>query len=164
MNTIKGLGAEVVRCKTVERFDVANRIKDETGAMLVPPFNDIDVMAGQGTIGLEIAQRMPDLDMVVVPVSGGGLIGGIATALKSLAPEIKIYGAEPAALPRYTASLAGCKPVTVEQKATMADALVANRPGDLCCEQVKRYVDAIVAVSDENLLPARSSNCKCGKV
>ena len=154
VNTIRSLGAEVVRCKTVDRFDVANRIREETGATIVPPFNDMDVMAGQGTIGLEIAEQMPDLDMVVVPVSGGGLIGGVSTALKNLVPDMKVYGAEPAALPRYTASLAAGRPVTVEQRPTMADALVSNRPGDLCFPQVARYVDGFADVSDEDMLRA----------
>ncbi len=152
VNAIKALGAEVVRSSPVERFTVAERIAKERGALIVHPFNDADVMAGQGTLGLEIARDMPDLDKVIVPVSGGGLIGGVSTAVKSLCPGIKVIGAEPAKLPRYTASLAEGEPVTVEQQPTMADALLANRPGDLCFPQVRKYVDGMAAVEDEDLL------------
>ncbi|MBR0140499.1 MAG: threonine/serine dehydratase [Firmicutes bacterium] len=152
VNAIKALGADVVRSTTAERFKVAEGIARERGAVVVHPYNDEDIMAGQGTLGLEIARDMPDLDKVVVPVSGGGLIGGVSTAVKELCPGIKVIGAEPAALPRYTASLAAGRPVAVEQKPTLADALVSNRPGDLCFPQVAEYVDEIADVSDEEML------------
>lgn len=152
VNAIKNLGAEVVRSTTVERFEVADRIAKETGAMLVPPFNDEDIMCGQGTIGLEILEQLPDVDKIIVPVSGGGLIGGVAAAIKESAPNVKIIGAEPAALPRYTVSLAEGKPVKIEQKPTLADALVSNKPGDICFPWVQKYVDEIVDVTDEDML------------
>lgn len=152
VNAVKALGADVVRCETPERFEVAERVRKEKDALMVPPFNDMGVMAGQGTVGLEIVEQMPELDKVVVPVSGGGLIGGVATAIKESSDTIKVFGAEPALLPRYTASLAAGEPVTVEQKVTKADALVANRPGDLCYPQVAKYVDAISTVTDEEML------------
>ena len=152
VNAIKNLGAEVVRSTTVERFEVADRIAKETGAMLVPPFNDEDIMCGQGTIGLEILEQLPDVDKIIVPVSGGGLIGGVAAAIKESAPNVKVIGAEPAALPRYTVSLAEGKPVKIEQKPTLADALVSNKPGDICFPWVQKYVDEIVDVTDEDML------------
>ena len=129
---IRALGAELVLCDAAERFDVAARICAERGATMVPPFDDPLVMAGQGTVGLEILEQCPALDALVVPVSGGGLIGGVATAVKALAPHVRVYGAEPEALPRYRQSLRAGHPVQVEQQRSVADALVAQKPGDVC--------------------------------
>lgn len=153
-DNIRALGAEVVLCETAERFRVAEALCAERGATMVPPFNDEDVMAGQGTIALEIAAQCPKLDALVVPVSGGGLIGGVSTAMKALAPRVKVFGAEPAALPRYTASLRAGKPVTVEQHKSIADALVAQTPGDKCFPYVQENVDAFADVEDAYLLRA----------
>lgn len=129
---IRALGAELVLCDAAERFDVAARLCAERGATMVPPFDDPLVMAGQGTVGLEILEQCPALDALVVPVSGGGLIGGVATAVKALAPHVRVYGAEPEALPRYRQSLRAGHPVRVEQQRSVADALVAQKPGVLC--------------------------------
>lgn len=153
-DNIRALGAEVVLCETAERFRVAEALCAERGATMVPPFNDEDVMAGQGTIALEVAAQCPQLDALVVPVSGGGLIGGVSTAMKALAPRVKVFGAEPAALPRYTASLRAGKPVTVEQHKSIADALVAQTPGDKCFPYVRENVDAFADVEDAYLLRA----------
>ena len=152
VDTIQKWGAEVVRCELAERFEVAQRIADETGGAIVPPFNDKAIMAGQGPAGLEIAEDCPDLDAVVIPVSGGGLIGGVSCALKATLPKAKVYGAEPAALPRWTASLAAGQPTSVEKKATVADALVSLIPGDACFPYVAQNVDAFAAVDEEFIL------------
>lgn len=154
VNAIRGLGAEVVRSETATRFAAAQAIADKTGATIVHPFNDEEIMFGQGTMGLEILEQLPELHAVVVPVSGGGLIGGVSTAIKETAPGVSVIGAEPAQLPRYTESLAAGQPVTIEQKATIADALVSNRPGDVCFPYVQRHVDRMVTVPDENILQA----------
>lgn len=154
VNAIRGLGAEVVRSETATRFAAAQAIADKTGATIVHPFNDEEIMFGQGTMGLEILEQMPELHAVVVPVSGGGLIGGVSTAIKETSPGVSVIGAEPAQLPRYTESLAAGQPVTIEQKATIADALVSNRPGDVCFPYVQRHVDRMVTVPDENILQA----------
>ena len=121
---------------------------------MVPPFNDPLVMAGQGTVGLEILEQCPALDALVVPVSGGGLIGGVATAVKALAPHVRVFGAEPAALPRYTESLRAGHPVQVEQQRSVADALVAQRPGDVCFAYVAENTDGFADVADADLLRA----------
>ena len=149
VEAVRALGAEVVQCDVTERFARAEQIRAERGATLIPPYNDLFVMAGQGTIGLEIARQQPDLDAVVIPVSGGGLLSGVSTALRAEAPHMKICGAEPAALPRYTASLAAGEPVSVESKPTLADALVTQRPGDLCFPVVRQNADRIVDVEDD---------------
>ena len=154
VEAIKALGAEVVQCETSERFDVAERVCAEKGATMVPPYNDEAVMTGQGTAGLEIMEQLPDATAVVVPVSGGGLIGGVSTAIKSVNSAVKVYGAEPAMLPRYSLSLKAGVPQKVEQKATIADALVSQMPGDKCFPYVKQNVDAVYTVSEEYILKA----------
>lgn len=138
---IRALGAELVLCDASER-----------GAAMVPPFNDELVMAGQGTVGLEILEQCPEMDAVVVPVSGGGLIGGVSTAVKALAPRVRVFGAEPAALPRYTESLRAGHPVQVEQKRSVADALVAQMPGDVCFPYVAANTDGFAPVADDDIL------------
>lgn len=154
VEAIKALGAEVVQCETSERFDVAERVCAEKGATMVPPYNDEAVMTGQGTAGLEIMEQLPDVNAVVVPVSGGGLIGGVSTAIKSVNCEVKVYGAEPAVLPRYSLSLEAGVPQKVEQKPTIADALVSQMPGDKCFPYVKENVDAVHTVAEEYILKA----------
>ena len=148
VNAIKELGAEVVQCETSERFDVAERICREKNATMVPPYNDEEIMAGQGTAGIEILEQCPEVDKVVVPVSGGGLISGVSTAVKALRPHAKVYGAEPTALPRYSESLKAGKPVQVEQKRSVADALACSLPGDLCFPVVAANTDGVCAVED----------------
>ena len=152
IENIRALGAKVVLCDAAERFQIAERLCAQQGAVMIPPYNDEDIMAGQGTIGAEIAEQCAELDMVIAPVSGGGLLGGVSTALKALAPGIRVYGAEPEALPRYSASLSVGHPVTVERRASIADALVSNTPGSICFPYVLKNTDAVVAVDDEHLL------------
>lgn len=152
VDAIRALGAEIIQCNVSERFEVAAKICSERKATMVPPFNDEMVMAGQGTAGLEIITQCPELNMVVVPVSGGGLIGGVSTAIKALSPATKVYGAEPAALPRYTESLKAGKPVKVESEKSIADALVAQIPGDLCFPCVAAHTDGFADVADTFLL------------
>ena len=151
-DAIRHYGAEIVECEVSRRFEVAEALARERGAVLVPPFNDEAVMAGQGTAGLELLEQCPELDAVVVPVSGGGLIGGLAAAVKALSPGTAVYGAEPAALPRYSASLKAGRPVTVEKKPTAADGLVSQTPGDVCFPYVKALADAFAAVEEEFIL------------
>ena len=152
VDTIRKWGAEIVQCDVAERFAVAAQLAEERGATLVPPFNDETIMAGQGTAGFEIMDDCPDLDAVIVPVSGGGLIGGVSTAIKGVSPRTKVFGAEPAALPRWTASLAAGKPTAVEKNPTIADALVSLVPGDVCFPSVSANVDAFADVSEEFIL------------
>lgn len=110
--------------------------------------------AAQRTVGLEILEQCPALDALVVPVSGGGLIGGVATAVKALAPHVRVYGAEPEALPRYRESLRAGHPVQVEQQRSVADALVAQKPGDVCFAYVAENTDGFASVADADLLRA----------
>jgi threonine dehydratase len=164
IDAIRSLGAEVILCETPERFRIAEQVRAERGATMVPPFNDEDVMAGQGTVGVEIMEQAPEIDTVIVPVSGGGLIGGVSTAIKALAPGVRVYGAEPAALPRYTKSLAAGKPVTVPYQATIADALAAQTPGDKCFPCVASNVDGFAAVDDAYILKGMKLLLTEGKI
>ena len=152
MDAVRALGAEVVLCDVSERFVVAEKLCAERGATMVPPYNDEFVMAGQGTAGLEIMEQCPQLDCIVVPVSGGGLIGGVAAAVKAVSPDTRVYGAEPAALPRYSASLKAGEPVKVEQRKSIADALVSQMPGSICFPSVSAYTDGFADVEDAFLL------------
>ena len=97
-------------------------------------------------------EQCPELNVVIVPVSGGGLIGGVSTAIKAVSPNTRIYGAEPAALPRYSASLKAGSPIKVEPKKSIADALVAQIPGDICFPYVAEHTDGFADVSDDYLL------------
>jgi len=152
VETIRALGAEVVLCDAPRRYEIASKICRERGAALIPPFNDEEVMAGQGTVGLEIIEQCPDINAVIVPVSGGGLIAGVSTAIKAESPDTLIYGAEPSAAARYTASFEAGKPVTVEAKKSIADALCAQFPGDLCFPYAAANTAGFAAVSDEYIL------------
>ncbi|MBR3137073.1 MAG: threonine/serine dehydratase [Clostridia bacterium] len=164
VDTIQGWGAETVRCEVSERFEVAERICRERGATLIPPYNDEAVMAGQGTAGLELMEQCPELDMVIVPTSGGGLIGGVSTAVKALSPKTKVYGAEPAVLPRYSVSVAAGHPVKVPVGKSVADALVSNMPGTICFPVVAAHVDGFAAVDDAFLLQGMKLLLMEGKI
>lgn len=163
-DTIRSLGAEIVHCDVAERFEVAEKLCRERNATLVPPFNDETVMAGQGTAGLEIMDACPDLDAIVVPVSGGGLIGGVSTAVKAVSPRTKVYGAEPAVLPRYTVSLKAGKPVMVEKKTSIADGLISLIPGDVCFPYVAANTDGFADVGEEFILKGMKLLLLEGKV
>lgn len=152
VRAIRRLGAEVVQCAASDRFDVAEQVCREQKATLIPPYNDLYVMAGQGTAGLEILEQAPEIDKVVVPVSGGGLISGVAAAIKETNAAVQVWGAEPAALPRYSESLAAGEAVQVPFQQSLADALVSQKPGPLCFPVVQKCVDRVVPVTDASLL------------
>ena len=164
VDAIRALGAEIVQCETTVRFQLAEELSRKLGATMIQSFNDEDIMAGQGTAGLEIMEQCPEVDKVIVPVSGGGLIGGVSTAIKGTAPQVKVYGAEPAALPRYSESLKAGKPVKVEQKRSIADALVAQIPGDICFPYVRDNTDGFAAVDDQYMLKGMKLLLTEGKV
>lgn len=164
VNAIKALGAEVIQCPAVERFEIAEKICSEKGATMVPPYNDYEIMAGQGTIGIEIVEQCSDLDMVIVPVSGGGLISGVGTAIKSLSSNTKVYGAEPANLPKFTASIKSGEITKVEQKSTIADALVSQAPGIKCYPYAIKNTDGFADVDEEYILKGMKLLLSEGKI
>jgi len=134
-----------------ERYAKAVEIKKATGAVLIPPFDDPDIIAGQGTIGLEIHQDLPSANAVIVPIGGGGLISGIATALKTLKPETKIFGVEPKNASSMYLSIKSGKITQLSDTTSIADGLATREPGILTFQCVKRYVDEIYLVSEEEI-------------
>ena len=163
IQAVRDLGAEVILCDKPKRFAIAERLRDEKGLCYVPPFNDYDVMAGQGTIALEVFEDLPDPDAILIPLGGGGLTSGIATAIKGIRPETKVYACEPARIPRFTASIQAGKPTAVPQVDTIADGVATLCPGDLT-PIVRDKVDQVLDVPEEALLPAMKLLLTEGKV
>src|SRR5712692_9942516 len=135
-------------------YDAAERearvMERETGATFVSPYNDPDVIAGQGTIGLEILEDLPDIDAIVTPVGGGGLLAGVAIAAKALNPQIKVYGVEPIASPTMTAALEAGHIVQIQEQETIADGCAGNvEAGSLTFPYIQKLVDGIILVSED---------------
>ncbi len=150
-------GAQVVLVESSERVTAALRISAETGAVLVPPFDDPAVIAGQGTVALEILADLPEVATVVVPVSGGGLISGIAAAVKGLRPTARVVAAEPELAGDLAESFKGGQRVMWPSELTdrtIADGLRVPAVGELNWQHISRYVDDVVTVSDEAVLAA----------
>ena len=134
-----------------ERFEKAMEIQKATGAVLIPPFDDPDVIAGQGTAGLEIYEDLPEVERVIVPIGGGGLISGISIAVKSLKPSVKVLGVEPEKASSMYQSVKNGKITRLSDTTSIADGLATREPGALTYEIVKRNVDGIVLVSEEQI-------------
>jgi len=137
-----------------DAYDKAVEIQQQQGATFVHPFDDAEVIAGQGTIGLELLQQAPKLDAVVVPVGGGGLISGIAVALKEQNPQIEIIGVEAAAFPSARLSLAQNRVVAAGQMASLADGIAVKQVGNMPLSLMRRYVDEVVCVEEEEIARA----------
>ena len=150
---IEEYGATVVREGLFhdERFAKAMEIQKTTGAVLIPPFDDFDVIAGQGTIGLEICESLPDVNVVVVPIGGGGLISGIATAIKNLKSDVQVYGVEPERASSMYTSLKSGKITKLLDTTSIADGLSTREPGKLTFDCARRYVDEVLLVSEEQI-------------
>lgn len=152
----KSYGAEVCLVEGVydDAYKKALELRDEKGYTFVHPFNDPDVIAGQGTIALEIAEQLPDLDAVIVPVGGGGLISGIAYTLKTLNPAVKVYGVQAAGAPSMFNSIRDHQIEELPKVSTIADGIAVKKPGDLTYELCEKYVDEIVTVTDDEIAAA----------
>lgn len=152
----KALGAKVrlVPGAYDDAYAEAVRLREETGATFIHPFDDEEVIAGQGTIGLEVLEQLSDVDAVLVPVGGGGLVSGVAFAIKSLDPSIKVYGVQAARAAGMVESLRDGGPATLDRVATFADGIAVKHPGDLTYELVRQYVDDVVTVSEDEIAAA----------
>ncbi|MDQ1747376.1 MAG: threonine dehydratase [Frankiaceae bacterium] len=137
-----------------EALAAAARYRDETGAVLIHPFDHPDIVAGQGTVGLEILEQAPDVQTVVVSVGGGGLISGVAAAIKAARPDVRIVGVQAAGAAAYPGSLAAGRPTPLDNMATIADGIAVGCPGDLTYGMVRDLVDGVVTVSEESLSQA----------
>lgn len=152
----KALGAEVCMVPGVydDAYAKAVELQKEHGYTFVHPFNDPLVIAGQGTIGLEILEEMPDVEAVIVPVGGGGLIAGVAFAIKTLKPDVKVYGVQAEGAPSMVKSIKDNERVHLDSVSTIADGIAVKEPGDLTYELCKKYVDDVVTVSDDEIAAA----------
>lgn len=156
VSATRALGAEVIQVGTTsqERLDFGMNLARERGAVVVPPYDDPLVIAGQGTAGLEIVLDCPDVEAVVVPVSGGGLLSGVALAVKALAPRVRVIGVEPAGAADARESVRAGRLVTWAAPHSIADGLKATRLGDLPFRLISRLVDDIVSVTDDEIRAA----------
>lgn len=152
----KSYGAEVCLVPGVydDAYAKALQLRDEHGYTFVHPFDDPKVIAGQGTIGLEILEQMPDVEAVIVPIGGGGLISGVAFAIKTLRPEIKVYGVQSSGAPSMVASLQEGGIQRLNNVSTIADGIAVKEPGVNTFEMCNLYVDEVVTVSDEEIAAA----------
>ena len=152
----KRLGAEVVLTKGAydDAYAAAVKAQEETGATLIHPFDDEEIIAGQGTIGLEILEQMRDVDAVVVPIGGGGLISGVAYAIKQLNPNVKVYGVQAANAASMADSIHQGSQITLDTVKTFADGIAVKHPGDTTFQMVQQYVDEIVTVSEDEIATA----------
>lgn len=156
VDATKGYGAEVCLVPGVydDAYQKAIQLRDEMGYTFVHPFDDPKVIAGQGTIGLEILEEMPDVEAVIVPIGGGGLISGVAFALKTLRPDIKVYGVQSSGAPSMVASLQEGKIQHLSSVSTIADGIAVKEPGINTFEMCNKYVDEVVTVSDDEVAAA----------
>lgn len=152
----KSYGAEVCLVEGVydDAYKKALELRDTEGYTFIHPFNDEDVIAGQGTIALELIEQLPDMDAVIVPIGGGGLISGIAYTIKTLKPQVKVYGVQAAGAPSMYKSVKDGKIEELSAVSTIADGIAVKKPGDLTYEICSKYVDEIVTVTDDEISAA----------
>jgi threonine dehydratase len=149
----RGYGADVIfHGRYLEdALGEAKAFAERTGAVLIHPFDHVDIVAGQGTTGLEILEQVPDAQTVLVPTGGGGLLAGIAIAVKALRPDVRVVGVQAAGAAAYPDSLAKGAPVALESMTTMADGIAVGLPGQITFAAVRDHVDDIVTVSEDSL-------------
>ena len=152
----EGYGAKVVLAGDCydDAYAEACRICQEEGAVFLHPYNDLEVIAGQGTLGLEILEDLPDTDIIVVPAGGGGLLAGVAAAVKLVNPAVKVYGVQAKGADAIARSYAAGKLVSTESASTIADGIAVKSPGDLTVPLIQKYADDVVTVSDTEIADA----------
>ena len=153
---VRSYGAEVIFAGTtsIDRQTRAEQEAAERGLSIIPPFDHPMVIAGQGTVGLELLEQVPDLGTVYVPMGGGGLIAGVATAIKLSRPEVRVVGVEPTGAMKMRAARDAGHPVMLEKTASIGDGIMNMRAGDITFAHVERYVDDLVAVPDDAMAKA----------
>ena len=156
VESTKRLGADVCLVKNTydDAHDKAVELQRETGMTFIHPYDDDEVIAGQGTIGLEILDQLEDVDAVVVPIGGGGLISGVAFVLKSLKPDVKVYGVQAEGAASMFNAFRDHKMETLESVSTFADGIAVKTPGDITFEMVEKYVDDVVTVTEDETAAA----------
>jgi threonine dehydratase len=153
VSATRNYGAEVILHGAVydDAYARAVEIQEQTGGTFVHAFNDPLVIAGQGTIGLEIMEQLPSVDVIFVPIGGGGLAAGVSAAVKSFAPGVKVIGVQASGAPSMYESLQAGKIVTLSKASTIADGIAVKEPGSLTFDLVAKYVDSVVTVTDEEI-------------
>jgi len=153
---IRSYGADViVSVPGIERFALAERLSRERDWSLISPFDDYEIMAGQGTAGLEILEQLPEVDTIIVPLGGGGLLSGLAVAVKQANPKVRVIGVEPASVSKYSQSYACGHPIVLPDDVfSVADGLQTQTPGVLNYPVIKAYADEIAAVDEAHILQA----------
>jgi threonine dehydratase len=153
---VRHFGAEVIFAGTTsgDRKARAEEIAAARGLTIVPPFDHPWIIAGAGTVGLEILEQCPHATTIFVPMGGGGQISGVSAAVKGMRASVRVVGVEPAGAARMSASLAAQHPVTLERSSSIADGLLTLRPGDLTFAHVRAFVDEVVTVDDEAMVAA----------
>ncbi len=156
VSSTAGYGAEVVLhgANYDEAYAEALRLAEVDGMTFLHPFDDPDVIAGQGTIGLELLEQVPNLEAVVVPIGGGGLISGVSCAIKESNPKVRVVGVQTERLPSMLRATEAGKPITIPAEATIADGIAVRRAGEVTLSLVQRYVDEIVTVDEEEIAKA----------
>ncbi len=149
-----GAKVELVKGAYDDAAARAQQLQKEKGYTFIHPFDDDAVIAGQGTIGLEILDQLADVDAVLVPVGGGGLVSGVAFAIKQLRPQCKVYGVQAAAAPSMRDSVAAGEPITLDTVSTFADGIAVKHPGDITFKMVNEYVDGVVTVTEDEIAAA----------
>jgi threonine dehydratase len=152
----KGYGAEVIMEGTtsLDRQARAEKEARERGLTIVPPFDHAQIVAGQGTVGLEILEQCPDVGTVFVPAGGGGLASGTSAAIKQIKPDVRIVAVEPLGAPKMTKSLEAGQPATLPSSASIADGLMNLRPGDITFAHIRKFVDEVVTVPEDAIASA----------
>jgi threonine dehydratase len=152
----RSFGAEVIfeGTTSADRRARAELEAKARGLTIVPPFDHEWIIAGQGTIGLEVLEQLPDVAAIAVPIGGGGLVAGIAAAVKQMRPDVRIIGVEPSGAAAMKVSIDEGHPVTLAKTASVADGLMPVRPGDLTFAHVREFVDAVVTVEDDQIIDA----------
>lgn len=152
----RGYGAEVCLVPGVydDAYNKACELRDSLGMTFIHPFNDEDVIAGQGTIGLEILEQLSGVDAIFVPIGGGGLAAGVAFAVKTMKPSVKVYGVQASGAPSMYNSIKDGKIERLEKVSTIADGIAVKEPGDITFELIQKYVDEIVTVTDDEISTA----------
>ena len=166
VDNTRTLGAEVIQhgFGSIERYKKLYEIVEQKGYSVVHSFNDPDLIAGQGTVGYEIMQDLQDVDTVVVPLGGGGVLAGVAVAVKESNPNVRMVGVEPERIPRYSESRKAGRPVEVELKDTVADGLMITTTGSNTYPIIEKYVDEVIPVPDEAIVKAVKEITLKGKV
>lgn len=152
---VAGYGANIIECEPTlpAREATAARVQEETGAVMIPPYNHPDIIAGQGTAALELLEQEPDLDAIVVPIGGGGLMSGTCIAARAVAPDVRLFGAEPAGADDAAQSLAAGRIIPQTDPRTIADGLLTSL-GDLTFAIIHDHVETIVTVGEDEIIAA----------